>query len=168
MKVKNAIVAGWLLLIAAPGHSQVENGAYRALLNVLLDHSVPELTVHEAAASASAYVFLDAREWREYEVSHIAQAKWVGYKTFELLQLQQLPKDTPIVVYCSVGYRSEKIAEQLIRAGFRKIWNLYGGIFEWVNAGYPVYNTNGPTEEVHAYDRKWGVWLKRGKKVYGN
>lgn len=167
MRIKKSIVAGGLLLVAAAGCGQVQSGAYRALLRTLLSHSVPEIGVSQAAAEASQYLFLDAREAREYEVSHIAQARWVGYETFDLARLKDVDKNTPIIVYCSVGYRSEKIAEQLIAAGFTKVWNLYGGIFEWVNAGNPVYNAVGLTEAVHAYDRTWGVWLRRGKKVYG-
>lgn len=167
MRLKKSIVAGGLLLAAAAGYGQVQNRAYRALLHTLLSHNVPEISVQEAAVNASQYLFLDAREAEEYEISHIARARWVGYETFNLSCLKGEDKNTPIIVYCSVGYRSEKIAEKLLAAGFQKVWNLYGGIFEWVNAGNPVYNAAGPTEEVHAYSRSWGVWLKRGKKVYG-
>lgn len=159
-------MAGWLLLIAAAGCGQVQSGSYEALLRTLLRHSVPEISVREAAKDASHYLFLDAREKREYEVSHLAHARWVGYETFDLSRLHDIPKDTPVVVYCSVGYRSEKVAEQLLSAGFKKVWNLYGGIFEWANQGYPVYGPKGPTEAVHAYDATWGIWLKKGKKVY--
>jgi 3-mercaptopyruvate sulfurtransferase SseA len=70
-------------------------------------------------------------------------------------------------VYCSVGYRSEKVSEQLRQAGYQTVYNLYGGIFEWKNQGHPVVNAEGePTERVHAYNRSWGVWLKKGDKVY--
>ncbi|MCS7035631.1 MAG: rhodanese-like domain-containing protein, partial [Saprospiraceae bacterium] len=165
MRIQISIVAGGLLMMATAGHGQVQSGTYRTLLRTLLSHSVPEMGVTQAAAQSSHYLFLDAREAPEYQVSHIAQARWVGYETFDLSKLRDVDKSTPIVVYCSVGYRSEKIAEQLLAAGFQKVWNLYGGIFEWVNAGHPVYNERGPTEEVHAYDRTWGIWLKRGKKV---
>ncbi len=166
MKIKKSIVAGWLLVLAASGYGQVQSGAYRTLLRTLLRHSVPEIGVAEAAANADQYLFVDAREKREYEVSHLPHARWVGYETFSLSHLQGVSKQTPIVVYCSVGYRSEKVAEQLIAAGFTKVWNLYGGIFEWVNQGHIVVNAQGPTEAVHAYDRKWGIWLKKGQKVY--
>ncbi|MEL6718853.1 MAG: rhodanese-like domain-containing protein, partial [Bacteroidota bacterium] len=68
--------------------------------------------------------------------------------------------------YCSVGYRSEKISEQLLEAGFKDVSNLYGGIFEWKNQDHEVVDEKGATEKVHAYDRVWGFWLKEGKKVY--
>ena len=78
-----------------------------------------------------------------------------------------MPKDASIVIYCSVGVRSEKIGEKLIAAGYTNVKNLYGSIFEWVNEGNAVYNMNGKaTNRVHAYSKTWGIWLKKGVKVY--
>jgi predicted sulfurtransferase len=65
-----------------------------------------------------------------------------------------------------VGYRSEKIAKRCQAAGFKQVYNLYGGIFEWVNQGNTVVNADGPTEQVHTYDKKWSVWLDRGIRVF--
>ena len=165
MEKKGIIVAG-LLLLALAGYSQVKSGAFRLMLKSLLRHSVPEIGVRAAARDSASTVFLDAREPREYGVSHLKGAYPVGYDSFSVEQLPPLDKNSRIVVYCSVGYRSEKVSEQLLAAGFTNVANLYGGIFEWVNQGLPVYNQNGPTTEVHAFDKKWGMWLRRGKKVY--
>jgi hypothetical protein len=93
----------------------------------------------------------------------------VGYKDFELSRLERIDKNSPIVVYCSVGYRSEKVAEKLLAAGYPHAANLYGGIFEWVNRKQPLVNLEGhPTEYVHAYSKMWGTWLqvKKKRKVY--
>jgi len=76
-------------------------------------------------------------------------------------------KESEIIVYCSIGYRSEKITEQLVQEGFKNVQNLYGGIFEWKNQGNEVVRPDGkPTEDVHAYSRLWGIWLKEGNRVY--
>ena len=165
MKRKGILVAG-LLLLALAGYSQVKNGAFRALLHRLLQHDVPEIDVLSAARDSASTIFLDAREPREYAVSHLHHALPVGYDHFDLQQLPALDKECPIVVYCSIGYRSEKITEQLKAAGFTHVSNLYGGIFEWVNRGLPVYDEHGPTHLVHAYNRTWGIWLRRGEKIY--
>lgn len=143
---------------------RVESSTYNALLHTLLSHSVPEVSVKEVAANPA--VFVDTRERREYEVSHLQNALWVGYDHLDLSPLQKTPKNQPIVVYCSVGYRSEKVAEKLIKQGFTNVKNLYGGIFEWKNQGQAVFNDQGRTEAVHAYSKTWGVWLRKGKKVY--
>ena len=166
MKRKGIVVAGLLLFLATAGYSQVKNNAFRLMLNGLLRHSVPETGIATAARDSTSIRFLDARELREYQVSHLANALHVGYELFDIRQLAGLDKRSRIVVYCSVGYRSEKVCEQLLSAGFSNVSNLYGGIFEWVNQGLPVYNDRGRTEAVHAYDRIWGVWLDRGEKVY--
>lgn len=135
------------------------------MLNTLLDHSVPEISVDEA--SKNEVVFLDARQLEEYEVSRIRDATFVGFDDFNLNKVADIPKDAEIIVYCSVGYRSEKIAEKLIEEGYQNVQNLYGGIFEWVNQGNEVVDKQGtPTPKVHAYNRIWGIWLKEGEKVY--
>ncbi|TNE57322.1 MAG: rhodanese-like domain-containing protein [Bacteroidetes bacterium] len=166
MKRKGILVAGLLLFLAIAGYSQVKSGAYRLMLKTLLQHSVPETDVPSTVKDYPSLVLLDAREPREYAVSHLKGAVQVGYDHFELDKLPKLDKNSRIVVYCSVGYRSEKIAEKLIQAGYKNVSNLYGGIFEWVNQGHSVYNAKGRTQKVHAYDRTWGVWLNKGEKVY--
>lgn len=167
IRFRYSILLAWALLAALPGYSQVKNGAFSTMLKGLLSHTVPEITVQEAVKQQSNALFLDAREQREFEVSHIPGAVHVGYDHFDLNKLS-LPADKtkPIIVYCSVGYRSEKIAEKLMSAGYRQVSNLYGGIFEWVNRDFPVVNSSGATQQIHAYDRTWGVWLSRGEKVY--
>jgi rhodanese-related sulfurtransferase len=164
--LKKSILFLVLILLAFACFGQVKSGAFRLMLRGLLSHSVPETGVQEAARDSARILFLDAREPDEYAVSHIKNAVFAGYDHFDLKNLPAMAPDQPIVVYCSVGYRSEKIAEKLRAAGYNRVSNLYGGIFEWVNQGFPVYDQNGRTERVHAFDRSWGVWLKKGKKVY--
>ncbi|UTW60795.1 rhodanese-like domain-containing protein [bacterium SCSIO 12741] len=156
-----------LLIATIMGQAQrVERTDYNLLLKGLLSHSVPEIGVSEID-SAQNWVYLDARAKKEFEVSHIDSAAWVGYDEFDPCQVAHLSHDTPIIVYCSVGYRSEKVAEQLKAKGYTQVYNLYGGIFEWKNAGFEVYNSAGqPTEKVHAYDKVWGLWLRSGEKCY--
>jgi rhodanese-related sulfurtransferase len=131
-----------------------------------LSHSVPELKV-EDITTKNDFVYLDAREREEFEVSHIQNAKWIGYKDFDLNRLKGVSKNDTLVVYCSVGYRSEKIAEKLINEGYTNVFNLYGSIFEWSNQGRPVYDSNNnKTNRVHAYNKRWSQWLFKGEKVY--
>ncbi|MEM6698704.1 MAG: rhodanese-like domain-containing protein [Bacteroidota bacterium] len=145
---------------------RIEKKGYDKMLKTLLDHSVNEVSVKEAAALREEAVFLDAREPAEYKVSHIEDAKFIGYEYFSLANVKDIPKDKKIIVYCSVGYRSEKISEKLLEAGFKDVSNLYGGIFEWKNQDQEVVDEKGATEKVHAYDHIWGFWLKEGEKVY--
>lgn len=144
---------------------KVESGAYNLMLKTLLSHSVEEISVDEAAKAKDA-VFIDSREQQEYKVSHIKDAVWVGYEDFDIKRMNGIPKDKKVIVYCSVGKRSEDITERLQKAGYKDIANMYGGIFEWANSGKPLYNKQGKTDTVHAYSKTWGIWLNKGEKVY--
>ncbi len=130
--------------------------------------NVPYISVKELQ-SLNDFILLDTREKEEFAVSRIPGASWVGYTTFSLdSALTHLPrKDIPVVVYCSVGVRSENIGEKLQKAGFTQVKNLYGGIFQWKNEDNTVVDSNGnPTEEVHAYSKHWGKLLTKGHKIY--
>lgn len=111
-------------------------------------------------------ILLDVRSEKEYRVSHLQGSHLVSYETFDENQIRSLPREREIVVYCSVGYRSERIGERLQQMGFENIRNLYGGIFEWVNQGFHVYSGQKRTARIHAYSKIWSVWLMRGERVY--
>ena len=131
---------------------------------------VPYMSVETLALPKTDAILLDAREPKEFEVSHLENAICVGYDKFKLKEtLEKLPEDknAQIVVYCSLGIRSEVVADKLIKAGYTNVYNLYGGIFEWKNADFQVVDTLGnSTEKVHTFNKDWSKWLKKGKKVY--
>jgi rhodanese-related sulfurtransferase len=149
-------------------HGQnIQDKAYANRLKFLLAHNVKEISVKEAAALHGEAIFLDSRAKKEYDVSHIKGAKWIGYDEFNPNSLKNIAKDKQIIVYCSVGYRSEKITSKLNKLGYNNVSNLYGGIFEWVNQGEKVYdNQEVTTLKVHTYNEDWSKWLKRGVKIY--
>lgn len=129
--------------------------------------AVEDISTQSIENNFENYLLLDTRAKSEYNVSHLPNARWVGYLFFSAGQLKDVPKDTPIIVYCSVGYRSERIGEKLLNAGFANVQNLYGGIFDWVNEGCTVVDEEEkPTNRVHGYSREWGKWIRRGEVVY--
>ncbi len=140
------------------------------LLNKWNTRNVPYISVETLKITKEKTIILDAREESEYKVSHLKNALFVGYNSFNLKEtLAKLPKDKTekIVVYCSLGIRSETIVHKLMNAGYTNVYNLYGGIFEWKNKDFQVIDTLGnETEKVHAFNKSWGNWLKKGKKVY--
>lgn len=130
--------------------------------------SVPYMTVEELKMDSVSFV-LDTRKKEEFEVSHLENAYWVGFDEFDLDKVKkQIPDpSTSIVVYCSIGVRSETIGEKLQAAGYLNIKNLYGGIFQWKKEGEPVVDSLGqPTERVHAFSKHWGKLLTNAEKVY--
>jgi monothiol glutaredoxin len=56
--------------------------------------------------------------------------------------LEGLKKDTPVALHCHHGVRSRAAAEQLVRDGFTRVYNLEGGIAAWsrdVDPSVPQY-----------------------------
>ena len=132
-------------------------------------NNIPYITVQELAMPKTNALILDAREVDEYRTSHIKNAVFVGYNSFSIDSVLNLiqDKNEKIVVYCSIGIRSEKIAQQLIKVGYTNVYNLYGGIFQWKNNGFKVVNSDEKeTENVHVSSKYWAKWLKKGKIVY--
>ena len=140
------------------------------LLKTFNAETVPYISVQELAMPKTDVIILDAREFKEYDVSRIKNAIHVGYDNFDISIVQNKITDTSkhIVVYCSVGIRSEDIGEKLKKAGYTNVYNLFGGIFEWKNKDFPVFDSeNKETNKVHTFSKSWSKWLKKGEKVYG-
>ncbi len=93
---------------------------------------VPEITPRELKQRQDRgddLFVLDVREPHEYQICNLN-----GY----LIPLGDLPKrvseldsSREIVVHCRSGKRSADAVDFLGKAGFRKIWNLKGGILAW-------------------------------------
>ena len=140
---------------------EVLNPAFQKNLQSLLDESVPSISVKKLCQdSPEIYTLLDAREYEEYNISHIPNALYVGYDDFDIDRIKTVSYDEPIVVYCSVGYRSEKITNRLRKSGYKHVYNLVGSIFEWVNQGHPIEDQHdNPTKTLHTYNKEWSKWV---------
>ena len=163
MKKNSILFIVSLFTLVVTAQENVLNPKFNVMLDTLLTHSVKEVSPLDIAKNKDI-IYLDSREKKEFKVSHIENATWVGFSSFNLKRIKDVPKDKKIVVYCTVGYRSEKIAEKLLKAGFTDVSNLYGGIFEWVHHDQSVVNNEGVTEEIHTYDKDWAQWLDKGIK----
>ena len=109
-------------------------------------------------------LLLDVRTKAEFDVSHFAGATRVepGADVTKL----SLPKDKPIVTYCSVGYRSAAMAKKLHDAGYTHVTNLEGSIFRWANEGRPLINDGGqPTDKVHPFNSLWGMLVEKAHRA---
>lgn len=144
--------------------------AYDNKLKSLYKNTVPQIDpaeVKRKKEEGKQIIILDTRSPEEYAVSHLPDAKFVDYKRFKTENVEHIDKNAEVVVYCTVGYRSERIGEKLLDMGFTNVKNLYGGIFQWANEEGPLLNKNNqPTDSVHTYSRSWSSWLQRGIKVY--
>jgi rhodanese-related sulfurtransferase len=108
-------------------------------------------------------LLLDAREENEFAVSHLPGARRAEKDFATQLKRLGVSKERPIVVYCSVGYRSALLAQKLSKAGFSHVQNLEGSIFAWANEGRPLVNANGTTSGAHPFNILWGRYLDKSK-----
>ncbi|WP_231717744.1 rhodanese-like domain-containing protein [Nonlabens sp. YIK11] len=162
---KHMLVAVMFFMGVAVGEAQ----SIDDVLKKYNTQSVPYISVQELKMNYQDYIILDTRKLEEFEVSHLPNAIWAGESLKDWKGLAKTAnKNKPIVVYCTVGVRSENYGEKLQEAGFSDVKNLYGSIFAWKDAGYEVVDQQGkPTEDVHTYSKAWAKYLKTGNKVTG-
>lgn len=152
-----------IVIIADPGR---ENEAATRLGRIGFDHIVgylkdgllsisarPDLTAKterlsapfaaERLRSEECPLAIDVRAPREHEQKHL-----VGSLSFPLNHLienmDKLPKDRPLLVYCAGGYRSSIAASLLQRKGFSLVGEIAGGIAGWEAAKLPMHVERAP------------------------
>jgi sulfur-carrier protein adenylyltransferase/sulfurtransferase len=96
---------------------------------------VPEITPLELAGRlerGDRVRILDVREPHEWDITNLEGR---GAELIPLGELRdrlgELDTADEVVVHCRTGVRSARAVTQLRDAGFRKVWNLRGGIMAW-------------------------------------
>lgn len=129
----------------------------------------PTVSINEAYQHLkrnNAY-FLDIRTNEEFKVSHIKNATNMNPDGSSIGELKGINKTDLIIVYCSIGARSQDFGEKLVKAGYTNVKNLYGGLFLWANREYPmVNNASKRTTDIHGFSEDWGKWVRKGKVIY--
>lgn len=96
-----------------------------------------ETTIAElAAARRRGAVLVDVRETEEYVEAHVPGAIHIPLGQLER-RLDEVRVDEPVFVICRSGFRSQRGAEILERAG-RQPLSVAGGTRGWIEAGHPV------------------------------
>jgi len=103
---------------------------------------VVELSVQDAKAmlDKGELTLFDVRPESEGDIARIAAGKTLNDEAVDFLK--SLPKTTPIAFYCHHGMRSRGVAQSVVQEGFRKVYNLKGGIDAWsqvVDSSVPRY-----------------------------
>ncbi|HVF72096.1 MAG TPA: rhodanese-like domain-containing protein [Chthoniobacterales bacterium] len=162
---KTLFLAGLLALVAG---LFAFRGADWFLLKKSLRHRFPkvdwistdELAQWMADSSRPGPLLLDVRTTKEWDVSHLAGARRVEPNADVKAALERIGKETPIVTYCAIGYRSGELATRLRAAGYTHVRNLEGSIFAWANEGRPLVQGRQPVKIVHPYNSFWGRLLR--------
>ena len=61
--------------------------------------------------------------------------------------LDKLPKNKKIVLYCRSGRMSQEVADKLVKLGFTKVYNLTGGMHNWQSRGFLIVTKEGSKSE---------------------
>jgi thioredoxin len=80
---------------------------------------------------------IDVRTPFEFQAENIENSKNVDWLAEDfVINMSKFEKSKPIFVYCKSGGRSSQASEKLAELGFKKIFELQGGIMRW-NAVIP-------------------------------
>jgi adenylyltransferase/sulfurtransferase len=105
---------------------------------------VPEIEPRELSfrlAGNAPLELIDVRELHELAIAQIPGARHIPLASLES-RLNELSTDRDIVIHCKAGGRSARAVRRLRAAGFKRVWNLAGGIERWskdVDPSVPRY-----------------------------
>jgi hydroxyacylglutathione hydrolase len=93
--------------------------------------------LHKLLNEGARPVVLDVREEWEYRTGHINGAKLIPLGDLSN-RLSELDPEQPVAVICQTGSRSQSAAALLAQKGFKKIYNVMGGMSAWQQSGFDV------------------------------
>ena len=152
------IATSLTLLFIAFGVYVFRNGVYS-----FWDSDVKRINTQEAQQmlQKKSYVLIDARAQNEFAVSHLK-----GSMLYEESLVDKLNKNEPILIYCTIGVRSNRVAKELSDRGF-EVYDMKEGILGWANNELPLIDPEDQaTEKVHTYNKSFAPLLKKGTAVY--
>ncbi|MBK9335364.1 MAG: rhodanese-like domain-containing protein [Lewinellaceae bacterium] len=70
------------------------------------------------------------------QTGKIAGALEINYNSPDFqTQIGKLDKSKPVIVYCASGGRSPRAANQMVKMGFKKVYDYPGGMNDWSRKG---------------------------------
>jgi len=83
-------------------------------------------------------MLIDVREYFEFKRSRIKDAINIPSSGNLDFAADTLSKDLALFLYCTTDFRSIRVAGKFAKKGFRKVYNLTGGMKAWKDDGYPL------------------------------
>jgi adenylyltransferase/sulfurtransferase len=105
------------------------------------DRDISPKQLKERLDSGERVVLLDVREQGEWDLVRLPGARHIPVSNITE-RAGELSTADEIVLYCKTGVRSARALNTLRQLGFRKLWNLSGGISAWaqeVDTSMPRY-----------------------------
>ena len=95
--------------------------------------NLDQLTWEKQFLSEENAIILDVRTPDEFEISRIPNSINIDFYNPQnfMYEIEKLDKDISCYVYCRTGVRSANSCQLMSELGFKKVYNLIGGIVEW-------------------------------------
>lgn len=130
-------------LSAAPLRALTGLAVLLCLLFPATSAPAEDISVQEAAAllksPPAGLMIIDVRTPEEFRQGHLPGAQNMDFfgGRFDL-QVEAMPKDRPVLLYCRIGQRSAGAYEAMSKAGAAHILHMNQGIEVWQKAGLPL------------------------------
>ncbi|MBC8265554.1 MAG: thioredoxin fold domain-containing protein [Flavobacteriales bacterium] len=135
MKIKKLVVLISCVLLISCTENSISNAQVIENISVENFKNLMEQEQNE--------ILIDVRTLQETASGHLQDATLIDYYGDDFLEkIAMVRKDVPIFIYCRSGGRSSSAAKKMQKMGFKKIYNLKGGIGAWNNAAYPLVKTS--------------------------
>lgn len=128
------LIAGVLLLIssnvfsAANVDHQYENVSVTDAQKLIVEHQ-----------GNSEFELLDVRTSQEFNQAHIKGARKIDFYAPDFAKnIQSLDRNKTYLVYCRSGNRSAKTLALMEQLGFKKVYNMQGGVYDWHQQRLPL------------------------------
>ena len=105
-------------------------------------HEINPSTLNDKINKQEHFYLIDVREDHEWTTGHIPTAIHISKGIIERDIEKTIPDfQTPIVVYCSGGFRCALVAESLHKMGYTAVSSLDKGSQGWLDSGYQLTQT---------------------------
>ena len=114
---------------------------YRAGAPISMSQLTTASQVKEWIDSGMNITLVDVRNMHETRSGVIAGSKVINIGSLET-RLEEIPRDSRVIIYCSSGYRGGLGASLLLGNDYVDVWNMLGGTNAWKALGYPMVEWN--------------------------
>lgn len=119
-----------ILIFGMTAHAQsVEKDSIRVI----------SIAAFEKMTTRKKNMLIDVRTPEEVSEGHLHGALNLNFLAESFAEeIETLNKNKTYLLYCRSGARTRKAANQMQKAGFKKVYMLEGGIIAWNEAGKPI------------------------------
>jgi phage shock protein E len=134
--MKTFLLLTLLLFVPASLHAQDKPEAPR---KTAFEDIKPDKFDTLRKSDTNNIVLLDVRTKKEYTEGHIPGSVLIDFNSDDFdKQIAKLDKSKTYLVHCAAGGRSARACKKMDQLGFKKLYNLEGGMGAWEKAGKPV------------------------------